>query len=508
VAPGALTEDDLRALWHDVTDEGYWKPLEKNPDSGIEGIEQTFAQNARVSTAVEQTTQACYIFPWSGQTAEPATGASVATVQLTVTRNVEAGVPVVFERGLNVVHVTTDWGDGAGQEVTTGRRYPVQTRAVFLPGDTGPLYVQAMAEQVGTGYNLPQPGTIRRILVSGTTVHNAGATVVSGNRMQLAVGSGDILAPAHVLSYIQINDGPNAGQTRRIVGYSGGSPAEVQLDDEWILRGALTGMWQPGETVEQAVTGAIARVVAGNAGWLLLEGAVGVFTAAGAIVGKASGASFTVVEIAREGSLALGNAAWRLLDWEGDLGVGVTNEGFPSGGRFPMLDEVGEERNIPRAPGEDDVVYRSKVGNPADVVTPNAIRRTVNHLLAPYGVACCFRQVESPKLPGLFYDVPSGSDPRLAFAYDMPMTGVHRFKRWHDLLRFRAYFMLGVPSIQLGQFGFAYDVGKRNAYDVNGAYDGFAVGTRKLMAAIRVAVERARMGGVRWDLYIERLGCT
>lgn len=505
MASGPLTRDDIKALWRDVTDESYSRPLETSPDGGIEVIDQAIEQIVRESEAVDTSTQSLFIFPWSGQTDEPASGGRKATVILKASRT-SAERPVVFEAGLTILHATTDYGENGGQEVTTGRRYFVATRTVMMPGNVGPFDVPAIAENVGTGYNLPQPGTIRKILQVGTDLSNTGAMVLSGNRLQLAVGAGDVLAPAHILSYIQFTDGANAGQTRRILGYMPGSPTVIQLDDEWVLRGVLTGTWQVGESVTQSSSGATARVVAGDTGHLVLEAGTGTFTTGTAIVGALSGASFTANSINVIGQLTLGSAAWRILDWS-DLGVSITNVDFPSGGRLPMLDEIGDERGIPRASDEPDSSYQIRVGTPADVVTPNAIRRAANHVLAPYGLACTFRQVGSPMLRGLYYDGKgsgaSPQKPQLNFAYDLPMSATSKFKRVFDLVHFRAYFLLGIPQLPVRQFSCAYD--SKTAYDArsSNANDGFSIGQQKLMSAIRAAVERARAGGVRWDLYIE-----
>jgi hypothetical protein len=100
--------------------------------------------------------------------------------------------------------------------------------------------------------------------------------------------------------------------------------------------------------------------------------------------------------------------AWRVLDWAQDLGVAVTNPASPTGGRAAFLDEIGRERDLPRGPGEGDDIYRARISAIADVVSPNAIKRTLNRILDV--VPWCFREVGTDLLPGFFYDAEDAYD--------------------------------------------------------------------------------------------------
>jgi hypothetical protein len=97
----------------------------------------------------------------------------------------------------------------------------------------------------------------------------------------------------------------------------------------------------------------------------------------------------------------VGGASWRILAWSA-WGLTVTNVLAPSGGRIGWLDELGSERALSRAPGEDDATYRQRIKSIADVVTPNAIRRTLSRTLGTF--PWCFREVGTEYLPGFFYD--------------------------------------------------------------------------------------------------------
>src|SRR5690606_7130522 len=81
-----------------------------------------------------------------------------------------------------------------------------------------------------------------------------------------------------------------------------------------------------------------------------------------------------------------------------------THDESPSGGVAAVLDEIGDERNIPRLEGEQDEEYRLRIAEPSDVVSPNAIRRAGNRVLRSLGLEVCLREVGSRLLPGMFFD--------------------------------------------------------------------------------------------------------
>ena len=76
---------------------------------------------------------------------------------------------------------------------------------------------------------------------------------------------------------------------------------------------------------------------------------------------------------------------------------------------------------------------------------------------------------------------------------------------------FRGFFLLGVPALDLGEFGCAYDAGPSDAYDCApwlAFYDGFPLSAAVLYRGVWQAVNRARAAGVGFDLYLERDGCV
>lgn len=436
---GPLGVTELLELWKSATDEGYSRPIiEGGEGFGLEAITQGLAQLARLSEAVDRTTQAMFILPWSGQTNEPAGGAAHATTTLTVTRTRLFEEWVTFAAGeVLFEEVTTDFGRDGPVEVVTGRRFVVQTSASFGPGEAGPLSVAVVAERPGYGFNNVGIGNLRRIVQPGSKFGNTGATVVPGVESHRLVVENrpDVVVPGHVGQYLTFLVGANAGQTRRVTGYlppdlaatppNGGT---VLLAPTGIFRFSLSGgAFIVGEEVEQFPSGAKGRFVHTCGNWVAIDRTLGTFVVGQVIVGSRSAAQILVDAIDQSPDLAAetGTAQWYVPSWEDDYGIEVTNAAQPSGGRAAMLDELGFERNVRRAPGESDDLYRLRVATPADTVSPNAVQRAGNRALQPLGEQVCLREVGSSKLRGLFYDGdPSSVDPLVAFAFDLDYVAV------------------------------------------------------------------------------------
>lgn len=175
---GPLTQAELQTIWESATDRGFSEPLEQAGEgNGFEVYTQAWAQGARVSQAIDETTQSMYVLPWSGQSGPPASGGALATVSLTITRSKNVSLPLVLIAGTFVDEQIVDWGYPEGVPVLTGRRYQLTENAVFAPGQLGPITVGAEAERIGTGYNNPQPGTLVVLDQPGTGFNNVDATV-------------------------------------------------------------------------------------------------------------------------------------------------------------------------------------------------------------------------------------------------------------------------------------------------------------------------------------------
>jgi hypothetical protein len=393
----------------------------------------------------------------------------------------------------------------------------------------------------------------------------------------------------------------------------------LAADACFILHRKDVGDYAKGETISFTQTGSDfgygrvvdSRIVNGvrRVAFIALSGIVSTMMTAGVVAtGLQSGASYVVwnayytTSFTTEAPIgATGGASWRILDWVEDWGLSVTNDASPENGRSAMLDELGFERAIQRASGEGDESYRGRVAAIADVVSPNAIRRSLNRSLGAY--PWCFREVGSKLFRGFFFDgdsaTPSATPGRFqcdAYDYDtISITGsltsgtfrpyekvyleetatfnvraegvfgridsfssiaigmltlvrkkgaspstnltgyrvrgvdsgaiwtcseeienrVAAARRWRTLLdieQFRAFFLAGVPTIRIGEFGIAYDAGRFNAYDAapfSDFYDGNAFyRAAPIYQQTHQAIESIRAGGVGFELYQENEGCV
>jgi hypothetical protein len=635
IKTGPMTFAEIQAIWESSVDPAYREPFETAGEgNGFEAWTQLFAQFERASKAIDVTTQAMFISPWSGQSNPPAAGAAQAIVQLTFQRTGLLQSELVLGKGLVFVQEQTTDSDVDGPvTVLTGRRYTLLDDLVFNPGEQGPFTVMAEAVKPGYGYNNPRPGTLAEIDQPGSGFNNQHATVLPipqpavlnapASRVRLiTINQPDMFVPDHIGQYVAFVTGSNQGAIARMVAFGAprpdlvpqqGSSVDLELFYSLLLS-PTAGTFAEGEPVKIGAGTGYLRVV--GSGYDPAKKRLAVVLSNGTapvigdtLLGLASGATGTVqavlsnTDLVAEAPIAgIGGAQWRVLDWVADWGLTVTNVASPTGGLAPFLDELGAERAIGRAPGESDDSYRERVKQIADVVTPNAIRRALNRTLG--GLPWCFREVGSSFLPGVYYDgdlSPAGgpSNSSLASAnqecsYDedvFVLTGVvasgsfvfqpgishrvvletpdntlyatgwfgsltggvtmvfvrthgsipspipaglrvrvvdtgalftvasgivpasvngRRFRVYLDYTQFRAFFLVGVPRLDLDDFGFAYDAGADDAYDAqpfSAFYDGEPLGDAAVYLRVYYAVNAARAGGVGFELYMEDVGC-
>jgi hypothetical protein len=83
----------------------------------------------------------------------------------------------------------------------------------------------------------------------------------------------------------------------------------------------------------------------------------------------------------------------------------------------------------------------------------------------------------------------------------------NRYRWLFSITEMRAFFLVEVPRIGSGEFGFAYDAGYDNAYDLSGghatAYSGWSAGQVLVDRTAWQAANAARAAGVRFDLILE-----
>jgi hypothetical protein len=641
---GPLTIADLTAVWQGAVDSSYSNAfIQAGEGKGFEAYTQGFAQYARVSTAIDVTTQACYVLPWSGQTNPSAQGAQFATVTLTFTRTNRNNVAVRMGAGLVYFdEQENDWSLTPPNPVLTGIRFTLEQDLVFMPGDFGPITATAVAENPGYGYNNPQPGSIQVFDQVGGQFYNTGASVVFngvalGGTYSLVAGDEmDMFIPQHVGQYVLFTAGANAGIIARMTQFippnaSTSTGSAVVLEPMAVIQTttSITTPFVVGETltIKNGVTiVGTARFVQTTAyagfsrvAMVVLQTASTppTLTVGYTLTGQVSGTVVTISAVNEQTIFVAesGTASWRVLGWgtATDLALVVTNVLQPSGGVYPMLNGIGADKNLPQLPNETTTQYAKRISAIADVVTPNAIKRALNKTLG--AIPWCFREVGQALLPGFFYDLPETGTSGLATAdyYDfdavvvtgtptgtflngeyvnqvqsgivvrgraltqytgvnvpfvpgqaattgnptgfqfvgvagiqsgslgtftiksgLPIVGfvsgatvtpsavsggllpTNRWKVYLDYLRFRAYFIVGVPNLDFGDFGFFYGAGNgsyglQNFYDLpvgfNDFYDGFPVGAEATYEQVYANVDTIRAGGVYWELVIADTPC-
>lgn len=624
---GALSRAEIQAVWEGSVDKGYRDPLVRAGEGkGFEAWTQLFAQFERASKAVDVTTQAMFISPWSGQTNDPASGGQKATVTLKVSRSKRLHEPLYLQAGLFVVEEeTTDFGPGAGVVVRTGRRYLLANDLYFAPGEQGPMEAVFEAERFGYGYNNPLPGTIKAIEQKGSLFENDRATVevtsapadlagVLSKTRVVTWNEPDMFVPDHLGQYVVFTNGANAGQVGRMTSFDAPIPPSIgsAMEITRLFCFAINpftyfGTFNVGDilTITNGPTvtyGKIIdiRMVAGaeRVAFTLLNGPVANILP-GSVISSATGngnidtIDFAPNFVAEAPVVGIGGATWRILDWIIDWGLEAVNELSPQNGKAAFLDELGFERAIGRSPGEGDESYRERVREIADVVTPNAIRRALNRAMP--GIPWNFREVGLPLLPGFFYDgtneepdvLPHGGQndaydvdtieltgiltgtfefqepviledpsnwamyvegwmgrlsnfdttmtvirktgwPPPSGSYSIRVRGLRsgatfdvtaaqtndqgylrRYRVWLNYLEFRGFFLVTIPPLAFGEFGFPYDTPtyQNNGYDIPDpwmtAYDGFPRLASDTYRRVWDAVEAARAGGVGWELRLE-----
>jgi hypothetical protein len=87
---------------------------------------------------------------------------------------------------------------------------------------------------------------------------------------------------------------------------------------------------------------------------------------------------------------------------------------------------------------------------------------------------------------------------------------LRRYRTWLNYLEFRAFFLVTLPALAFGEFGFPYDTPTfaNNGYDIPApwmvAYDGYPHLASDVYRRIWESVEAARAGGVSWELQLEQ----
>lgn len=195
-----------------------------------------------------------------------------------------------------------------------------------------------------------------------------------------------------------------------------------------------------------------------------------------------------------------GTVEWGVRDWK-DLGLTITAARHGDLGRDDDLGLLGDNRGMYRGDGETAEAFRIRLSKVPDVVSPAALTRVVNRILAPLRLTGRVIDV-GDEVKGFFFDTD---------AFDYYGEGdIYPMNEWKLLLSlWEAYgfFYVQLPTISDGDFGMFYDEGPTlyigakglyigPAYD-EGFYDGFSpVGSLQVYDLIYKEIERRKAGGV------------
>lgn len=193
---------------------------------------------------------------------------------------------------------------------------------------------------------------------------------------------------------------------------------------------------------------------------------------------------------------------WAVRDWK-DLGFSITAAQQIEVGREDDLYFHGDQRGQYRAQGETEEAFRARLSRKPDVVTPAALQRVVNRLLAPL------------KLKGKVFDIGDGPETFDGFYLDVDALDyyepgdVYPSSPWKLLLSLNekyGFFYVRVPWIDTGDFGIFYDQGPLlylpdlglylgPVYD-EGFYDGKSYPGEIIYRTLYEEIRRRKGGGV------------
>lgn len=166
-----------------------------------------------------------------------------------------------------------------------------------------------------------------------------------------------------------------------------------------------------------------------------------------------------------------------------DATIVVRNDTPASGGRPASLDTHGDERGLPRRPGEADYNYQGRIRTLADTVSPAAVIRQLTAYFKPFGL--WWRAVETWQhewqecfdAPAEAATIYENFDANL-FCYDDPRPPSPMQNRWLGEIDYSGAFVVEIQAIPtVSDYAFTYDDPALSQSDLE-----TALGTRALPA--------------------------
>jgi hypothetical protein len=202
-------------------------------------------------------------------------------------------------------------------------------------------------------------------------------------------------------------------------------------------------------------------------------------------------------------SADLGDLEWAVRDWK-DLGFAITACRQIETGREDDLYFHGDQRGMYRVEGETEDAFRSRLSRKPDVVSPKALQRVTNRILAPLGLKGVVFDI-GDTFDGFYFDVD-------AFDYYQP-GDAYPLSPWKLLLSLNekyGFFYVRVPWIAAGDFGIFYDAGPNlylpdlglyigSAFD-EGFFDGVSTSGQTIYRSLYEEIRRRKGGGIGFAL--------
>jgi hypothetical protein len=500
----ALSWNDLYAIWQSTTDPNYVGSLEQAGDGlGLEVFGQSFEQFARASLAVNRTLQSLFILPASGQEQDSAAQEARTTVTLTIARTAAFDEAVVLGAGLIwFEELAFEWGDEPGAQgvpVATGRRYTPTDDVTMAPG-VASVSVPCWAELPGYSYNNPLVGSITRIVPVSNLEGTFGNVEVEGTNEWLTDLAGTA-SPNVIGCYLQFTGGANVNVKRRIIGYNGGR--WLFASGTTLLTEESTASWRIMGWTEFGLTSTNALMPTG--GRLGMLDAIGEERMTPRILNEPD-ATYRE-RVATMSDTVSPNAIRRTVN-RAFLPFGLTGGALREAG-MPLLpgmffDVPGDDN-----PGSFDIDAQMLTSTPSGYIEGEKVEQmNADGAIATGRVAM---------LNGVFDSIVGCKG---TFVVSLPIVGLtsgvsyvpapgtitgglsvaNRYRYAFDFSEMRAFFMVGVPQVGLGDFGCSFDEGPTGALDL-GFADGYPVGQAAANGAVWGAVNQARACGVAFDLY-------
>lgn len=146
----------------------------------------------------------------------------------------------------------------------------------------------------------------------------------------------------------------------------------------------------------------------------------------------------------------------------GDLSIRV-RQAFPlAGGRDAALDQLGDERGLPRDTGESDQAYRARISALPDIISPDAISRACKRAFDPYKGNYLFFETWDIAYQTC-WDAPSATIAGSGFntdlfVYDDPAPAIPFVNRWLDENDHRGGFIVVVENVEpIRDHGWVFD---------------------------------------------------